>query len=79
MSVRVHSENVLDAVSDRSNPYHVRQRRRYLGLSSEQQAKIARGFERHRRACERAGLDPDPAWIAEAIEEVSRAEMMSAE
>jgi hypothetical protein len=71
MSVSVHSVNILDAVSDRSNPYHVRQRRRYLGLSGEQQASIARGYQRHRLACERSGIDPDPAWIAEAIEEES--------
>jgi hypothetical protein len=61
---------MLSTFFDRSNPYHVRARRRYRGLSDEQRAEIDRGFERHRRACENCGVDPDPSWICEAVDDL---------
>ena len=60
----------LTTFFNRSNPYHVRARRRYLKMSDEQRQAVDRGFERHRRACERVGCDPDPAWICEAVDDL---------
>ena len=51
------------------NPYFVRARRRYARLSDDQRAEIDAGFVRHLRACKKHEIDPDPAWIAEAVED----------
>lgn len=75
MSSCIHSDEIFEAVSHRANPYKMRQRRRLKQLSPEQRSTIERGYERHRRACENTGIDPDPYWIAEAIESVVNGEL----
>jgi hypothetical protein len=61
---------VLATFFEPHNPYHVRARRRYLNLSDDQRTAIDRGFARHQRACENLGLDPDPSWICEAVDDL---------
>jgi hypothetical protein len=61
---------VFETFFERSNPYHVRARRRYIRLSEDQQAEIDVEFARHVRACENLGLEPDPAWICEAVDDL---------
>ena len=61
--------SVLEALGG-YGPYIVRARRRYLRLTDEQRGEIAEGFERHCRACEKSEIQPDPMWIAEAVEDM---------
>jgi hypothetical protein len=74
MSDGVQSDAVLEAMPDRANRYWWTARRRYLKLSPEQRATVVAGFERHRRACRKSGLEPDPFWIIEAVDEQMRIE-----
>lgn len=53
-----------------SAPYLTHARKRYRLLTDEQRATIAIGFERHKRACRSLEIQPDPAWVAEAIDDV---------
>jgi hypothetical protein len=47
--------------------------RRKLGrLSPEQRRELNAMHQRHLRACERAGIAPDPLWLPEAIEDLSK-------
>jgi hypothetical protein len=71
MSDGIHRGLVLAAMSDRSNPYQVRARRAYERLSDAQRGRIDRRFARHVRACESLGVDPDPQWVCEAVQDMS--------
>jgi len=55
-----------------TNPYLIRARRRGARLSGEQQSVIATGFGRHQRACRSMDIEPDPNWIAEAVEDAHK-------
>lgn len=65
--------SVIDILNGhRRNPYFVRARHRYARLSDEQRAEIDAGFVRHLKACRKIEVEPDPSWIAEAVEDVMK-------
>ena len=54
----------------RSDPYHSAARRRLARMDDGQRAEVEAAFVRHQRACKSLGIDTEPAFVAEAIEDV---------
>jgi len=47
--------------------FQLRMRRRYMRLSDEQRDEIESGFRRHAAMCRKIGIEPDSAWVTEAV------------
>lgn len=54
----------------RNEPRHSAARHRLRAMSDEQRAEVEAAYRRHRKACKAIGIEPDPAFVAEAIEDV---------
>lgn len=59
-----------DALNRMSKPHRMQVRRAFQRLAAEEQREVARIWQRHRRACDRHGCDPDPATLREAIADI---------
>ncbi len=53
-----------------NTPFGRRSYMRYHRLSDDQRRDLERDFRRHPEACRKCGIDPDPLWLADAIEDV---------
>lgn len=54
----------------RNDPYHSAARSRLRRMDDGQRAEVEAAFVRHQRACRSLGIDPDPAFVPEAVEDV---------
>lgn len=59
-----------DALNQMSRPHRMQVRRAFQRLGPDEQREVARIWQRHRRACDRHGCDPDPATLREAIADI---------
>ena len=60
---------IIDVLNTGTSPYFSRARHRWSRLSDAQRAEVERKFVRHLKACKKSEIDPDPSWIAEAVDD----------
>ncbi len=60
---------IIEVLNAYTTPYFSRARHRWNRLSDAQRADIEKNFVRHIKACKKSEIDPDPAWIAEAVDD----------
>jgi len=59
----------IEGILGSTNSFWQRAVNRWRGMSAEQRERIEAGFLRHLRACRSIGIEPEPGWVAEAIDE----------